>query len=102
MKKISIETQKKMMYIPYINILNMFIWLYNCISLKPPRNCVPKTLTILFVNSLPLLLLQIILSNIWPAVANILTYINAYLIPLLISRGLINYQEDLLHESQEK
>lgn len=96
MKIVSVETQKKIMYIPYVNILNLFIWLNNIRYMDVPYNGVPKTLLILFINSIPLVLIQSILVNTFPIVGNVLSYINVYLIPLLISRGLIRYQEQLL------
>mgnify|MGYP003308138244 CR=1 FL=1 len=92
MKPVSINTQKRLLYIPYLNISILFIWLYNCVVTKDAASRVPKTLWIIFSSALPLSILQIIVVSYCPFTGNILAIINAYIIPLVIGHRLIQFQ----------
>ena len=99
MLRISTETQKTIMYIPFINVSNLFIWLLNSFSLKIPYNGVPQTFWIMMKNSVPLVAAQIIISNFSIVAGNIVGAISGYLIPLLISRDLIKLQEQFVDKN---
>ena len=92
MKQVSINTQKRLLFIPYLNISILFLWLYNCICIKNKVSRVSKTLWILFSTAIPLCGLQIIVSSCYSSVGDVLEYINAYIIPLIIGYRLIRYQ----------
>ena len=101
MKLISFKAQKIIMFVPYVNIINMYIYLYNCKQMNIHRLGFPKALLIVFANALPLLILGTIVDSAFALPAHILTVlsnVNAYLVPLLIGRGLIKYQQQLLDE----
>lgn len=89
------------MFIPYVNIINLFIYLYNCRQMNIYRFGFPRALLIVFANALPLLIVGTIVDSIFelPAqIATIWSNVNAYLVPLLIGRGLIKYQQQLIDE----
>lgn len=95
MKQIPLKTQRIIMFIPYLNILNLPFWLFNSINLDLPYRGVPQTFFIMLKCGLPLVLLQLLLYKIYAPAGNILGYINAYLAPLLIGHALIKLQEKL-------
>ena len=95
MNIVPIKTQRIIMYIPYVNVLNIFFWLYNSLNMNIPYRGVPQTLKVFMMSSIPLVVLQTVLSNINGNLGIILGYLNGYLIPLFIGMGLIKYQERL-------
>lgn len=83
------------MYIPYINYINPFIWLYNshfCDTKKPSR---PRVLWIFFSTCLSLVIPAQLMYRIYPTVGMVMTYINAYVIPLIWGYRFANLQEEL-------
>ena len=95
MKSISINAQKKMMYIPFVNILVLHIWLYNYTISKKPWAVFCKSLLIILGYSLPIAGIIMFLSAAFPSLEKILVLGGAYCIPLAYSYGLIEYQESL-------
>lgn len=103
MKPVSIKTQKIIMFIPYINILNIPIHYYNCYQLNIPHSGFPRTLYVAFANALPILILGTIIGNVFELsglAASVLSNAMAYFAPLLIGRGLIQYQQELIDEQK--
>ena len=98
MKKISIRTQKIIKYIPFLNCLILFIWLFNCNHMKTDYMVFLKSLLLIFATSIPLAVLQIILSKMlieFIVIQQVLNAIFMYLIPFAIGSVLIKYQEKL-------
>lgn len=95
MKQISIKTQKKIMLIPYVNIANIFIWFFNSKIMKVTPKDSARAIFLMFAVFLPLVLVQIVASEILPEMGNLLGILNAYIIPALISFFLIKHQQQL-------
>ena len=96
MKLVSVNLQKKLMFIPGLNILNLFIWFYNSFSWDKHINTRAKTISIFLSSSLPLVIVYILFDNLAPEFSVYLRYACAYFIPLLISFRLVKYQEVLM------
>ena len=95
MKQISIDAQRRIMFIPFVNVANLFIWLYNSRNAYNTVNTLPRTLLILFSSTLPLEIISIIVSNLSPTIGDVLGCLNVYLGPLVASYRFIKYQEEL-------
>lgn len=92
----TIQLQKRLMFIPYVNIFNLFIWLYTCIQYFKVWEVLSKTAFILVSTFLPAFVFQFIVSDYFPLLANALSYIVAYVGPTVMSYRLILLQEKLL------
>lgn len=95
MKPVSIQIQQKIMFIPYVNMVNIFIWFYNSVCLHVSSSVVARSLGIIFISFVPLAAIQTVVAKIFPDVGHFLSYLNSYIIPLFISYGLIKYQQKL-------
>lgn len=89
---ISKKIQLLITCIPYVNCFMIFIWLYNCYHSTDSAKIFPKSLLIVFLHSIPLVILQIIVSSIFVKFGPIIDSIMFYCIPLSIGLGLIRYQ----------
>ena len=99
MKIVSIKTQRILMFIPLLNNLNLFIWIYNCRCANIPAAVFGKSLLIIFSRAFPFAVLHILLSNVLPEFGGVFAYLFMYCIALSISYGLIKYQEKVLKPS---
>ena len=99
MKPVSIETQKKLMFLPWLNILNLFIWSYNFLCMKYPFSVACKSIALFLGCSLPLFLLEVALTYIFPSSKLVISFIGSYLVPLCTSFAFIRMQEKLEHKS---
>lgn len=91
--KISISTQKKIMWIPIINIFSIYIWLYNYIcypnkSAKLWWGAIGYTLA----HMIPAIIISVVLTY-WFSEASVLHMITIYLCPLSMSYALVHWQE---------
>lgn len=102
MRPISIATQKKIMYIPIINLANMFIWLYNSVILYKNINTTPRSLLTIFLTVLPCYLINEHLIPCSPIFGKIVLTIYGYAIPVIISHCFIRYQEELSSRDKSK
>ena len=93
MNPISTKAQRKIMFIPIINIFNLFICLLNCCCKRIPMITFLKVYLSLFGYTLPPALVYGILLHIFPTFEQVLTPLAIYLIPLIMSFGLIKFQE---------
>lgn len=93
--RVSIKTQKILMFIPFVNALIWFIWLYNCIKMKVSTAAFMKSLLRMFAVIIPLAMVQLVLSKVFPDTSDILGYIMMYLAPLSMAFCLIRFQERL-------
>lgn len=95
MKKISLRTQKIVMFIPYINCINLFIWVNNFFCMKYSNRIAAKSILIILTSILPLLFLEITVSRLFPELEKIITLLGSYFLPLLMGLGLIKFQQTL-------
>lgn len=97
MKAMSIKLQKIFMFIPFLNMIGIFVWLYNCIVLKVKVKHFLKSL----IMSLPLVvvfgLLTAVVARIFgmnSVLYNVISYVAVYLFPLAIWFALVKFQEN--------
>ena len=95
MRRISITTQQKIMFIPYINWLNTFIWLYNYHCAKYSLIIALKSIVIEVSCLAPFLLIEIFTSRFFPDIEHIVAGLNSYFMPLSLSWALIKFQKKL-------
>ena len=93
MKKVSIRTQKILMFIPYANIFNQFIWVYNCLVSEYPVHTGLKSLYIWLVYGLPIAIIHSVLDALFPEISHIATFLTMYLYGVLVSFGIIRFQQ---------
>lgn len=93
--KISTKVQRKLMFIPYVNTLVMFIWLYNCRKAKMNMTVFMKSLLLIFAVVIPSAIVQVVISKLFPNIGGISACIMSYLTSLLIAYCLIRFQEQL-------
>lgn len=96
MKTIPTKIQRIIMLIPAVNILNLPIWFYNSFFFDKQTNTLPSTIMILCSSSIPFVALYLIVQNWIPQVTELVRYVCAYSVPLLIGYRLVRYQEKLL------
>lgn len=89
---ISVKVQKYIVFIPFVNCLILFIWVYNYGKMKNDFKVFAKSLLIIGAIGLPLTMIQIIVTNLF-GTAHILDLLMVYVTPLLIGLGLIQYQK---------
>ena len=95
MKPVSIATQKKLLWIPIVNISILYIWIYNAFMLKVRCMDVLKSNLVMFACAIPGAILMLLVSNYYPALEELMSVICSYLIPLCLGYGLIRFQESL-------
>lgn len=92
MKPLSTDIQKKIIYLPGINITIPFIFLYNCLFLKNPMKVLPTALMIIITSFLPFEICALFIVKAYPSITEVVEFINAYLISLVIGYRLVKYQ----------
>jgi len=99
---ISIKIQKRLMFIPYINVLVLFFWLYNWFHMKWGNAVAIKGSVISVVAIFAPDIIRDIIIPYLPAVNGaIWTFLINYVSLLAMSFGLIRLQVNLLNK-QEK
>ena len=96
MNLISIETQRKLMYIPFLNLLNYFIWFINIVRAKVPTSCWAKGFWSIVVHAIPVWFVCTALGRIIPGIVAIAWICTIYFTPLAMSYGSIKFQEKYL------
>ena len=99
MKIVSIKMQRILMFIPYLNILNLFIWVYNCRCANISAAVFGRSLLLIFAHAFPFAALHILLANLFPELSGKFAFLFMYGMALSISYGLIKYQEKILKPS---
>ena len=102
MKPVSINTQKKIMYIPIVNLANMFIWLYNSIAFYKNVNTMPRTFITLILVVCPCYLINEYLIPNHPFFGRIVLTIYGYAVPVIISYQFIKFQKELIDRNKNK
>ena len=94
--KESIEAQKKIMYIPIVNVGVLYICMYNCLKRRLTDRQTMKIFPYLFGYAVPVGLFWMIMSKTIPSLEWLFGLCTMYLTPLAMSYGLIKYQENEL------
>lgn len=92
---ISIELQKRIMYLPIVNISVLFIYYYNALLMKLSTKTLLKGGLLALLFAAPIMAMQFVISQIAPGFSNFSGYLVIYLAPLAIDMELIHYQEKL-------
>ncbi len=102
-KLISIRTQYIFMWIPFLNVLVLFMWLYNYNQMEKRSGVFGKSLFVLFASTIPLVAVQIIVSRLLgdgSTAAVIIDRLMLYLIPFSMAFNMIRYQKTVLASIQ--
>ena len=97
-KGLSVRTQFILMWIPFLNFFNLFIWLYNYSRNSYGIGIFVKSWGVMLLHTVPIAFVQILVSKIfrgYPLIVNIVGMIAMYIIPLMLSFGLIRFQKKL-------
>lgn len=97
MKLISTTIQKKMAYIPIINILTLWCTLGNIIYLQTPFSIWMKVYKYLLIYMIPSAIFWMLLASLFPSLETVCSLATSYITPLLMSIGLIRFQEKHLN-----
>lgn len=85
------------MFIPFVNVLNMFICIYNLHAIPIERKNELKMVAYLLGYSMPIAIgysfLYRFASGKLPLIEPLLYVLGIYLIPMIMSYGLIRFQE---------
>ena len=93
MTDVSIETQKIIMFIPFINICTPLLWLNNCYYWSYSTKTSLKGFFYSAVYAVAVILVMLALSWVFPSIFNVLSYLTMYLGPLAMGIGLVRFQE---------
>ena len=94
---ISLRIQRILSFIPYLNALVLFLWLYNFGKSRKGPKVLFKSLLVAWGAALPWVILLIVLSKIIPdgAVLPAINLAYSYLVLLSVATGLIWYQKKI-------
>lgn len=92
---ISIELQKRLLYIPIINLSVLFIYYYNALMMKVSTATLLKGGVVAVITVAPIVAIQLLISQVAPDFSTFSGYLVIYFAPLAIATGLIRYQEKL-------
>ncbi|MBP5617573.1 MAG: hypothetical protein J6X61_00300 [Clostridia bacterium] len=99
MKRVSLKTQKILVFIPLVNGLILFIWLFNFSRTYTKWSVFGKSLLLLLVFGLAVGLTGYLSATFLPqAVNDVLWRLNAYLIPFALGWLLIAYQSHTIFQ----
>ena len=90
---VKLETQKKIMWIPYVNWINMFFCLYNSRTIKLGSRAWWMLFVYYFVFWIGVFALSMLLDSILPSGSLIRMIYVHYLSQVIISYGMIQYQK---------
>lgn len=96
MNLISIETQKKLMYIPVVNIINLWVLFINLMRAKVSDERVMKAVLYPFCHMVPVWFVCTALGRIVPGIGLLFGLCIVYLCPIAMSYGSIKFQEKYL------
>lgn len=100
MKKIiTLKKQHMLSFIPFLNTLVLFAWIYNYLMIVRDSKIFIKSLFVLLATTIPIAVLQCVLQNILRENMDVVTLINiiaTLLIPFCMARGLISFQRRYL------
>lgn len=93
MTYISTNVQKKIMYIPFVNITNFFVAVHNCGKAQNPGKMKLRCFGFALCSLIPFTFLCSILSRLFPVLEDFFFLFAIYTGPLIMSYGLIRIQE---------
>ena len=105
MKAVSLKTQRRNMKIPLLNVANLYLCVYNLNAIPTARKHVFRALGYVFVYTVPAWFLWSALykaaSGRIPLLESVIFFAGIYLIPMLMSYGLIKFQEKYVFHNNE-
>ena len=93
MTYISVRTQTILMFIPILNGLNFLAWINNWLYLRLPLKMGLQSMLIVILSVLAVVIPTWILVDCFPEWESIIRALCSYLIPFVMSLGLIIYQK---------
>ena len=103
-KIISIKFQEVIMFVPFLNCFVLFIWLYNYSRMEKNTKIFSKSLCILFLSTIPIVILQIIFQKIfvdYNVLISVLDYLMLYIIPFSMAFNLVHFQKNILKSKKD-
>lgn len=101
MRYINTKTQRKIMFYPVINIVNIFICLNNTLTMRTNLKQTMRVFPYLFGYAVLPGILWVLVVGLLPIVAKTIYPLVIYLWPLCMSYGLIKYQEKYLESDKQ-
>lgn len=97
-KYVHVKTQRKLMFIPFINLSIIIISMYNCWLFNVPKSATVKSVFITFFRILVISVFQMLLYKAFgidsnTIVGEVLSYIFAYLFLFSIAYSEVRFQE---------
>ena len=100
MQYISAKTQRKIMFVPVLNLLTIFICLSNTLRMQVSRKVSMQIFPYLLRYAVLPGILWVLVVGLIPKVATVIYPIVMYAWPMCVSYGLIKYQEKYLEPMQ--
>ena len=89
----NLEKQKFLMFIPVLNLLHPLFWMNNCYYFSYSEKTFWSGFLYGYLHCLPLSILQFLLSQFVPSIAEFTGYAFMYLSPLSLGYGLVRFQD---------
>lgn len=96
MNLISIETQRRLMYIPFVNSLNYLIWYINGMRAHLPFSCWMEGFWSIVAHTFPVWFVFSGAARLFPGVSFLLYFCTLYFPPIAMSIASIKFQEKYL------
>lgn len=97
MRTISTSKQKKMAFIPIVNLLTIFFTLINCIYLRTPIKAWVNLFLYLLIYAFPSAIFWMVVAQLFPSLSTFCSLATSYMSPMLMSIGLIRFQRKYLN-----
>ena len=91
---ITLEMQRFLMFVPILNIIHPLVWINNCYYFSYSEKTFWSGLLYGYLHCLPFAILQFLLSQFVPGIADFTGYLIMYLSPLTFGYGLVRFQEN--------
>ena len=105
MKEVPLKTQRRIMRSPLLNVANLYLCVYNLNAIPTARKHIFRALGYAFVYTVPAWFLWSALykavSGRIPLLGSVIYLVGLYLIPMLMSYGLIKFQEKYVFHNNE-
>ena len=96
MKRMPIETQKKLMYIPVLNVINFFALVFNLNCAKVLFADLIKSQFYIWGYTIPVWFVLSLAARLLPSLEIVFYFFILYFCPLAMSFGSIKFQEKYL------
>ena len=105
MKTVSLKTQRAIMRIPLLNVANLYLCVYNLNVTPMERKNVLRVLGYAFIYTVPTWFVWSVLHQAvsgWiPVLERFIFTAGIYLVPMMMSYGLIKFQEKYVFQNNE-